>query len=358
MLRARLRRLRTAERGSLAVFWVLSMLGFASLLAVVADGGAALAARRELQNAADAAALAGAQSLVLGSPIAIADAQLWAQKNASNLSVNQASTSGQVPGSTPSQIEVTLERDATGLFNGTLGLGRPTVRAQAPARVASLALSGPGVAPFAIPASTFETPEVQTSQPVTLAFSPPGSNSGLIRVDGGGASIVRAAMEYGSATPLEPVETTETGQNTGPLLQGLENRMQAALAAGCFPWAQVTASALDPAFPCGPLQAGSMDPTGVQHTAVLLIPVTVEDFTDLQGNQSVHVSQTGDGLYMVAAFWVDAALTFTDPLVGTGRAPAARPHPASLAAGSCSMFPACSVPPATIANWCPMTRRH
>ena len=513
MLRAHLRRLHTAERGSLALFWVLGLLGFASLLAVVADGGAALATRRELQNAADAAALAGAQSLVLGSPTAIADAQLWAQKNATNLSVNQASTSGQVSGGTPSQIDVTLERDATGLFNETLGLGRPTVRAQATARMASLALPGPGVAPIGIPAVTFFLPEAQQGGPLTLVFTPPGqgplpgcglvdvvlvldvsfsiddtefdalkqaaqalvdlfaldadngvlmgvrrfrwtsasvqtmtdnaaalhagidglsrvgvgsgtnilaavtggtaqfstgvadrpapnvmivitdgndtegnsnsqiaaastasgaqvfavgvgssvsqstldaiaypdsghvfttatftpcliglvdeiaagacsvgagttSNSGLLDIDGGGANTLRDALIYGSVNPLDPIENTEPGQNIGPMLDGLRTRLQAALQNGCFTWDQVTQSAAVSPWTCGPLQAGAADPAGVQATSVIMVPVTVEDFLDEQGTETVHISQTSGGPYLTAMIWVDALATFTDPLSG------------------------------------------
>ncbi len=52
---------------------------------------------------------------------------------------------------------------------------------------------------------------------------------------------------------------------------------------------------------------------------MILIPVIVEDFTQLNGNKSIHVVPDGAGgqtLYILAYFWVDATATWKDPAHG------------------------------------------
>lgn len=307
--RSRLRALAREQGGGLAVFWALGMFGLLAFLAIVIDGGFVAAERRQLQNAADAAALAGAQQLLADPSLAAADAQQWAAKNVGDLLRNEAIVSG-------SGLVVTVSRRSRGLFTGKLSLGRPEVAASASAAIVTKALPGPGVAPLAIGRSAFLNQEVQAGQPVTLVFAPPGSNAALLRISDGGANALREAAIFGSAGPLESIEQTETGQNVGPLMQGLATRVAAAIAAGCFTYEQVVADAGTPAWPCGPLQAADADPGGVQATSVLLIPVMVEDLTEIEGLHTVHVHQTASGLYLVAYFWLDAEATFADPLQG------------------------------------------
>jgi Flp pilus assembly protein TadG len=58
-----LRNLRTDDRGVTMVFVAVSMLALLAVAGLVVDGGNAYAARRQMQNAADAGALAGANAL-------------------------------------------------------------------------------------------------------------------------------------------------------------------------------------------------------------------------------------------------------------------------------------------------------
>jgi hypothetical protein len=58
-----MKRLYGEERGQSLVIVVLAMVGLIAFLALVIDGGMAFAARRQMQNAADAAALAGTREL-------------------------------------------------------------------------------------------------------------------------------------------------------------------------------------------------------------------------------------------------------------------------------------------------------
>lgn len=53
------------ERGQVMVLSAIAMVGLVSVVGLVTDGGTVFAARRDLQNAADAAALAGAMQIDL-----------------------------------------------------------------------------------------------------------------------------------------------------------------------------------------------------------------------------------------------------------------------------------------------------
>lgn len=316
------------QHGSIALAWVMSLMGFLAFLTIVADGGLIAAERRSLQNAADAAALAGAQALPLAPATARADAHAWTEKNYPDLVNSDAAVSAD-----QTEIAVTVRHNAGGLFQGNLSLGRPEVEADATARVATKALPGPGVAPIGIPQETYFTPSVQAGEPVRLRFGPPGqasdcgavtctsggtttSNAGLLSIDGIGANQVRNAFIYGSAGALTPSEESQPGQDIGPVLQGLQTRLEAAIANSCFTWEEVTASVQGAAWRCGPYQAAAAHLDGIQATSVIGIPVTVQTFTEEHGRESVDIYQTDSGLYLLAYFWVDALATFTDPLNG------------------------------------------
>ena len=58
-----LKRLEGDERGQVMVFVAILMTGLISVVGLVTDGGIVFSQRRDLQNAADAAALAGAMQI-------------------------------------------------------------------------------------------------------------------------------------------------------------------------------------------------------------------------------------------------------------------------------------------------------
>ena len=58
-----LKRLQGDERGQVMVFVAILMMGLISVVGLVTDGGIVFSQRRDLQNAADAAALAGAMQI-------------------------------------------------------------------------------------------------------------------------------------------------------------------------------------------------------------------------------------------------------------------------------------------------------
>ena len=58
-----MKKLRWEERGQAMVLIALTMVGLIGFLALAVDGGAAFAARRQMQNASDSAAIAGAKQI-------------------------------------------------------------------------------------------------------------------------------------------------------------------------------------------------------------------------------------------------------------------------------------------------------
>ena len=62
-MKAFLRRLLVGESGQVIVMVAITMVGLVAVVGLVTDGGLVFAQRRDLQNAADAAALAGAMQI-------------------------------------------------------------------------------------------------------------------------------------------------------------------------------------------------------------------------------------------------------------------------------------------------------
>ena len=138
---ARLRALRRDARGSVGLFWVLGFVPMLSFFAIVSETGFVDSERRSLQNAADAAALAGVQTLSAGPGQAIADAQIWADKNVDGLLVNEAAVSAD-----GTQLTVRLRRAPGAIFSGELSLGASEVEATATAAIAVQVVDFEGLA--------------------------------------------------------------------------------------------------------------------------------------------------------------------------------------------------------------------
>ena len=338
------------------IFWALGMLGLLAFFAIVVEAGFSFLERRELQNTADAAALAGARTLFITRDAAQAesDVQRWASRNQDDLLSNlpQANLSTM-------QVRSTVTARAASLCGESfLGFGEPVVSAHATARLGA-SQSSPGVFCLGVAESDEADAidriaqavgsagwigDVGLAYPLGDAVTPllyttlrygagSGSNTGYLLIDGVGEQSIRECFRNGSATNLSAREPTATGVRTGPAIEGLQGRLEAARArqvvltgghytgrtVNCLDWADIIMS-LDAADPdhdgrldrpwrCSPfefLQTG-----GTQDTAVVLLPVTVQDFTGDQGGLEVDVAQTG-AQYQLAYFWIDAHRTFVD----------------------------------------------
>lgn len=128
-------RRRREERGAMAVVIALLLPVIVGCAGLSIDVGSWYLTRAQLQNAADAAALAGAGDLP-GSPSSAAtDAQTLAAKNVSGATVTTVTPYN----GDSTQIQVTVSKRASASFASVLGISEPTVTATAVAQSTSSA---------------------------------------------------------------------------------------------------------------------------------------------------------------------------------------------------------------------------
>jgi len=202
------------------------ILGFA---AMAVDVGLFLHEKRELQNAADAAALAGVQELPNLPGDAQAMAEEWAENNgigADELEAIEISTTY----ATNDTITVQVKREVPFVFARVLGLTSDTMRADASARVGSPTI-GTGAMPWGLRESYKEwaEDEVGFGEPVVLMESAGGGASGAfgaLCLDGEhcGADVYRDVVEEGAEVDLQEFYFMKTGVIPGPTDQGLDAR--------------------------------------------------------------------------------------------------------------------------------------
>lgn len=142
------------ESGAIALVIALLMLVFAGFLAVVIDVGYMYSVRRQLQAAADGAALAGCQTLINGGDEAevLDEARLYAEEyNATNpgdgLTMIMAVPLTEV---TDKYVKVTVEKNTGLLFARLLGRDSQLIRAQAVAERVYLT-GAKGIIPWGVP---------------------------------------------------------------------------------------------------------------------------------------------------------------------------------------------------------------
>jgi hypothetical protein len=211
---------RRDERGVAIVFVALFLLACLWFVSLAIDVGKVMAARTQLQAAADAAALAGASAI---DPLA------------------------DVEFPSPNQVKVTVRRtEATGNpvllhFAQTLGLASLSVTADATAEINELNAVCEGLAPFA-PTQPPDGVGFFTDCDSTYALKVGAGNSSqgnfqLLDYDdcnedtenlvGGGGDAVRYYTKYGYQCCIslgQEFTLTEPGNKVGPMQQGLEYR--------------------------------------------------------------------------------------------------------------------------------------
>jgi hypothetical protein len=246
------------------------MVVILGMAAMAIDVGMFLQERRDLQNAADAAALAGAQDLPTSPTNAVADATTWAEENgigAGELEGVAVSTT-YVDNDT---ITVQVKRDVPWLFARVLGRGSDTMRADATARVGS-----PSVIFNAMPWSLLESAKAGVTYgiEVTLKYSAQdsaGGDYGILALGGTGKSIYQENVVGGAEVILDTQIPTEPGNAVGPTESGLEERLNAC-SAECDTFEE-TFELVDGVWhfasqECNPFKSG-----GEGSTRVVLIPV-------------------------------------------------------------------------------------
>ena len=161
------------------------------------DIGAYASERRDLQNAADAIALAAARDLP-DAATADAVADQWAVKNDIDPNDVTVTITG---GTTDPKVHVEVERDHEFSFIRVIGIDSKEVGAVAAAKKFSHG-GGAGIVPWSITQATVDWAEAQgNGAVVTMKYDSNGGqngNFGAVRIDGNGASDYEDGVKFGS----------------------------------------------------------------------------------------------------------------------------------------------------------------
>lgn len=123
------------EEGQALVMVAVMMVGLVSVVGLVSDGGLVFAQRRNLQNAADAAAAAAAMQIDEEAYRATGDVVLderWARETAARYLDAEDGVSYEIATSANS-VEVSVSRQASTSFLGLIGIDDVEVNARASA---------------------------------------------------------------------------------------------------------------------------------------------------------------------------------------------------------------------------------
>jgi Putative Flp pilus-assembly TadE/G-like len=211
------------ETGQALVFVVFALAGFVGMAALVVDGGSWLRSQRQLQTAADAAALAGAQELPLNQTSARSNADSYAQQN------HPRPVTTNITFPTAGEIDVVANTTAPGFFSRIYGavFDEVDVRAHARAGVYSPETLKK-VAPIGIHkdyACIVSDPDC-FGQQLTLDFEdddvldPTKSKFGLLDLDGSGGAGAGDMKDwltdgYPNALPIDTFYPPANGEKNG-----------------------------------------------------------------------------------------------------------------------------------------------
>jgi Flp pilus assembly protein TadG len=254
LIRTLIRRLDRGQRGQAFFFVVVTMAVLGGMAAIAVDLGSYSADRRDLQNAADAIALAAAQDLPDGSD-ATAAANQWAAKNGIDLSEMSATI---IPQNLPSEpnprVQVDLARDHDFTFARLIGITSAEVSASASA-VRTSPGGGGGLMPWSVLASAKS--EADAGDPVVLKYDSQNVENGnfdSLRLDGNGANVYENTVKFGSANTFCAVSAPDCdaphqvpsgpGNIIGPTEDGADYRIDNTENA-CDTWEEVVNENVD-----------------------------------------------------------------------------------------------------------------
>lgn len=276
-LRTRMR----SDSGQAMVFIVFALMGLVLMAGLVIDGGSWRRTQRQVQTAADAAALAGAQDLPIDAT-ASTTAVNYAQQNMSGIPAPTVTFPTDAPCVAHACIDVRAAKPVSGIFLAAINA---TARAHARAMV-SVPSMMKNVAPVAVKntVACAVTNPACYGQTVTLSFDESNvssSNIGLIDLSchstsstacpsnaGIGGSQLKDWIEtgYADALPANQWYNVKTGETIGPVKQGFTDRVGVAL---FFPVFDTVATSGGSAYYFHIIgwAAFVIDPTGVTWTS-------------------------------------------------------------------------------------------
>ena len=328
-------RLNTEQPGQALIMVSIMFMVLIGFVALATDSGMIWMNRRSLQNAADAAALAGVQQLPEDTGTAMSVAcdyagvknavpSMYGKSGACSSTADVAIYQTYAPNDT---IKVTTYKQINPIFGIALGFGSIEIGASATAVVGSIASS----CPFPI----FQTPEMMPGgsasnlQFYTLtAMHLSGSDNqqgNFLTVDvGNGARAVRdAMMNKDCGVQIGPTANTKPGGSVGPVLDGFQWRIYCASGSGTQP-------NQSPSCPAGPSACPSPDisqylvlsSTGQYEleptinrdncTRLVVLPIFPGPFGQYTGNETVSI--LGFAFYYISGVCLDP--TCSHPTLG------------------------------------------
>jgi Flp pilus assembly protein TadG len=212
-----------SEKGVVMVIAALMLISLLAVTALTVDVGQVYLTRSRLQKAADAAALAAAQSLVMTGEATEAEAvgAQYIDLNAQSpyeFSVQPDTASG--------QVAVNATKNVNFVFAPAIGYHNATVSVSAVA-AASTVIRVKNVVPFGVLQQDFQYGEQYV---LKYGAGPGGStfngNYGALALGGEGASRFRENIKYGFQGELAVGDqvTTEPGNMAGPTDDGVSYR--------------------------------------------------------------------------------------------------------------------------------------
>ncbi|MDP2181736.1 MAG: pilus assembly protein TadG-related protein [Actinomycetota bacterium] len=195
------------DQGAVAVIVAILLIVFIGLSAVVVDAGYWYTVRRQLQTAADAAALAGCQDLILDK----SDAEIWATVESyagmnavipANSITVIAPSSGGLSDITSDSVKVAVGTESRSFFGRVFGVEQTTIRAQANAKIGYLVAATTPM-PWALPILrvTRMTASVGGGPEIPLTADPSGVWGGYLPSGATGNVIVTAYNNQTIAVP-------------------------------------------------------------------------------------------------------------------------------------------------------------
>jgi hypothetical protein len=191
---------RRRERGQVLLLSALLIPVLLGMAGMAVDAGSYASDRRQLQNAADAIALAAAQELPDGSDTqSLADE--WAGRSDIDPSLIDLVITD-AAGANPPSIQVTISRPHEFAFIRALGVTDKPVSARATAIKVSFG-GGDGIVPWAVEDDAITS--VPFGREITIKYdanNPQTGNFGPIRVDGSDSGAYQNAVTFGSDTVI------------------------------------------------------------------------------------------------------------------------------------------------------------
>jgi len=203
------------------VIAAIIMVTLLASVALVVDAGQLFLAKKRLQNAADASALAGCFALVNKQDPVLADAESLKYLNSNVSGEYHYSPSIDLEKNT---FQVNLFQKVNHFFAPVIGIDNSTVSASATAG-GNTVISITGVVPLGVVRQQFEF-----NKPYTLKYGGGegyNGNYGALALGGSGGSNYRSNLMYGykNEIKLGDILTAEPGNVAGPTSQGINYRI-------------------------------------------------------------------------------------------------------------------------------------